>query len=129
MSIFNSIKYGLLYGSHKLYETSNDLDILLIYLKEYDVKNIKIEYYNFIITFNDGTEAKIWNSNKYYAWMSEGVIIFSNGKKFTWSRTMPRFEVLYKFKKLIKNYNKTHNDMEQFLPLKLQRKLKLKKLK
>lgn len=134
--ILKSIFYTLLNSSPKIYEVYNKLDILLIYLKEIGIKEYSEDSdgYYATITFNDGTTYYYWDENKWYAWMRKGKINFSNGKILEWNDKMPSSEVIYKYKKATKKYRiKIHNnnncDYSEYLPLKLIRKIKLKKLK
>jgi hypothetical protein len=68
--------------------------------------------------------------------MSQGSINFSNGKFLSWDGSMPRYEVLYKFRKAIRKElkkssmkdEKKEEDFIQYLPLKYIRKRKLKKI-
>ena len=81
------------------------------------------------ITFNDGTIYSFWDDNKWFAWMSYGEIKFSNGKELKWDEKMPSSEVLYKYSRYIRKIkNKPDSDYTEYLPLKLLRKMKLKKL-
>lgn len=115
----------------KNHPPSKKLDILIIYLKEVGIRTIehKKEFYGYTITFNDGTIFKFWDNNRWYSWMSLGEIKFSNGKKIEWSGTMPYSEVLYKYRKIIIKNEKISDDYTEYLPLKMLRKMKLKKLK
>jgi hypothetical protein len=76
---------------------------------------------------------RFWNANRWYAWMSQGEITFSNGKNLTWNATMPSSEVLYNFKKIIKKEEKikkvVDNEYSELLPTKIIRRRKLDKLK
>jgi hypothetical protein len=108
------------------------LDILLIYLEEVGIKSVEYKrgYFGCTITFNDGTTYSFWNENKWFAWMVSGEITFSNGKKLEWKDRMPSSEVLYKYRRYIRKIKKDpDSDYTEYLPLKLLRKMKLKKLK
>lgn len=136
MKKIRSIYYFIMYGSlMKNYEVYYKLDILLVYLKEVGIKTIIIsnDKYRGTIIFNDNTKFSFWNANRWYAWMSSGEIIFSNGKTLNWDMKMPKSEVLYKFKKVIKAYEKiskiTDNAYSDLLPIKVQRKRKLNRIK
>lgn len=60
--------------------------------------------------------------------MSSGNINFSNGEKISWQGKMPPLEVLYKYKKYIENDNDDDDNINKYLPIKYQRKMKLEKL-
>lgn len=131
MKILKRIYYFWMYFA--LYRDSpswNKLDFLIIYLEEVGIKSVeyKEEYYGCIITFNDGTIYRFWNENKWFAWMCSGEIRFSNGKKLEWRDKMPSSEVLYKYRKYIRKNIQKDSDYSEYLPLKLLRKMKLKKL-
>jgi hypothetical protein len=120
-------KYRKLYGVNVAYPEHKILDILIVYLEEVGISTYDIGDFNSKITFKDNTVFSFWDSNKWYAWMSSGTIHFSNGKILTWSSKCPSYEVLYKFKVEIDNFCvKSYND---YLPIKVSRKLKLNKLK
>lgn len=53
-----------------------------------------------------------------YAFMSQGEAKFSNGKSFTWHNVMPSRSVLFKYKKIVRKYEK-ENIYSEYLPLKL----------
>jgi len=53
-----------------------------------------------------------WNVNRWYAWLSQGKIDFSNGEKIEWCRERPRYEVIYKYKKIIKKWEKEQKKSE-----------------
>lgn len=131
MKILESIWYYFRYGSlTKLYKSDPILDILLIYLKEVGIKNYTCDSYHTLITFNDGTKLNYWNVNKWYAWMSEGVVNFSNGKSYRWNHSMPSNKVLFYFKKYTREIEKQKMklDYSEFLPIKILRKIKLQKI-
>jgi len=117
------------YGVMRLYSEDNRINVLLVYLKEVGVATSDdSDYYYFYVTFKDGTKLKCWNANKWECWMSIGEVDFSNGEKFRWDCRSPSYETLVAFKNLFNScdYNSDYN---RFLPLKVQRRLKLKKLK
>ena len=81
MKNLKNIFYSILYFSYKIYKTHNTLNsVLLIYLEKIGIKDININPHEFTIVFNDNTKLYYWNSNRWYAWMSEGNINFSNGE-------------------------------------------------
>jgi hypothetical protein len=133
--MLKNIYYSIRYCSYRLYKEYKILDVLIIYLEEVGIKSIQTDksFLGLKITFNDGTVLNTWNDNKWCAWMSEGYIQFSNDKKITWNGKMPSFEVLYKFKKAVTQYegnkSKLNSDYSEYLPIKIQRKAKLQKLK
>ena len=135
MKRFKNIYYFIRYGSiMKNYNTNYKLNVLLVYLEEIGIRKVDLSdgYYCAVI-FNDNTKMRFWNVNRWYAWMSQGEIIFSNGKTLTWNATMPSSEVLYKFKKIIKAQGKikkiVDSEYSELLPVKVIRKRKLDKLK
>lgn len=130
------IYYFLKYPGTRLYEKYKKLDVLLIYLKEVGIKSTNIGYGYCIVIFNDDTQLKIWNENRWFAWMSQGSLTLKNGKNFEWNTCMPSYEVLYHYMRHMKSIEpeekkivKPSDDYSEYLPLKIVRKLKLKKLK
>lgn len=119
------------YGGKILYPEDKRIDVFLIYLKEVGVltSDDKSNPYYFFITFKDGTKLKAWNSNKWDCWMSYGVAEFSNGEKFEWEQKSPSYETLIAFKNLFNKSEDIDDDYTKFLPLKVKRRMKLKKIK
>lgn len=138
-----SIYYKILYSSFTTnYESVNTLDVLLIYLENSGIKEYKKkDNFNGIIIFNDNTEFNFWNTNRWYAWMHQGKIKFSNGQEYSWYQKMPNFKVLYFFKKEIVRLEKNEirklkeeenlkaKQMMNNAPISYIRKQKLKKIR
>ena len=139
---FKKLYYKYSWG-FRLYDTSRKLDILLIYLENMKIISIKKLNYDYKIIFSDNSILTFWDSNRWYAWMGIGKMEFSNGKIIEWKYEMPSYEVLCKYRKLIlnkegikkieqvkieKNFKKIE-DFYEYLPIKLLRKEKLKKIK
>jgi hypothetical protein len=139
MKFFKEIYYYFLYGQFlgKGYSRMIKLDILLVYLEEIGVKSILKKklfgLYGMEIIFNDNTKFKFRYSEdksiRWYGFMGYGKIEFSNGKELKWDYNMPSYEILYKYKRIINKNIKDTDDYTEYLPLRLLRKLKLKKLK
>lgn len=55
--------------------------------------------------FNNGTKFTYWNSNKYHAWLSEGVFEFSNGNKYAYKDVRPKAKTMYSMIVLLKKFN------------------------
>jgi hypothetical protein len=136
MKVFKKIYYFIIfhfrYALIRNYSTNRQLYILLIYLESVGIKSIHLQRNDarYFIIFNDNTTLEFWNNNRWYAWMSEGKIKFSNGKILSWSSEMPSPEVLIKYIRIIRalEKKKQNEDFEQYLPIKVLRKNKLKKL-
>lgn len=60
---------------------------LIIGIKEID----KIDGHYITIIFNDNTRMVAWNSNKWYAWLSQGLI-----GNYTWKDGRPRRKTMRK---------------------------------
>jgi len=111
------------------YETYKTLDVLLIYLEEVGIKSFTCNNpHRVSIIFKDGTKLRFWNENRWYAWMSSGEINFSNGETLKWENRMPSREVVFYFRRLIRK-KEEEEDITRYLPVKMIRKKKLKKLK
>jgi len=109
MNIMNNRRLRNFYYSMHVwgmnYKAAPKLDILLIYLNNIGIKNISTkDLYYINIEFNDGTVLKGWNTNRWYAWLSQGKINFSNGEKMTWNNELPSYEIFYKYKKIVKKW-------------------------
>ena len=111
----------------------NKLDILGIFLENVKIISISTEYGFYILTFDDNSVLKFWEMNRWYGFMSHGVMSFSNGKTLSWYNTSPSYETLHKFKKFVLNFEKIEKSKEDdyydCLPVKYLRKEKLKKIK
>lgn len=130
--------YGMLNGWGMNDRASRKLDIILIYMENIGIKSIDIPKNYFgedgayiDIEFNDGTVMSAWNANRWYAWLSQGTINFSNGEKLDWNGTRPRHEIIYKLKKIVKKWEKTDDeDLSKYLPKGYAKRMeRLKKLK
>lgn len=124
----------------RLYKKCETLDVLIIYLDNFKIKSVNImpKQARCVIVLSDNTQIDFWyntdETSRYDSTMSDGTIRFSNGKTFTWTSSQPSYEVLYKIKKILKlekteKPEKIKSSYEEYLPLKLLRKEKLKKLK
>lgn len=127
--------YNIFSPSSRIYKKYNKLGILLVYLENVGIKSIHFPYSNKVqIYFKDGTElyATCYEDN-HSVFLSNGVMIFPNEKRLDWDERMPSYEILYKYNKIIEKererleYLKS-DDYSEFLPEKLKRKLKLKKI-
>ena len=126
---FELFYYNISWGM-RLNRLDKNLDILLIYLKSVKIELIQLNEYNCIIKFTDNSELTFWTANRWYGFMNSGQMNFSNGKSISWSSKSPSYEVLHEYKKLIKKHEKsTKVDFYEYLPIKLLRKEKLKKIK
>lgn len=129
------IYYYFLYGSiiGRCDSRYRKLDILKIYLEEVGMKAVSkivssTSLYDYYIIFNDDTTLYISYSTD-YTFMRRGIMKFSD-KELKWNEGMPSYEILYRYRKIIKKYHKDiDSDYSEYLPLTLKRKLKLKKLK
>lgn len=108
-----------------LYPQESILSVLTIYLEEIGVRTFDYDSHYMNIIFKDGTQAQIWNANRWECWMSSGDVQFSNGERLHWGSKMPPIETLYKYRKYVENYE---NDITKYLPISYQRKKKLDKL-
>ena len=136
LKLLKMFYYNINYQS-RLYKKSKKLDILLVYLENVNISSINTSNYYCEIIFKDNSILIFWNANRWYAWMNQGNMTFSNGKTLMWCSEMPSYETLYKYKKLIKKFEKYKNiedsekidNINDYLPESIIRKVKLKKLK
>ena len=120
------------------YSTYRELDVLLIYLNNIEILSVDTNSFECQIMFEDNSKLIFWNESRWYAWMSSGSMSFSNGKILKWNGKMPSYEVLNKYRNVIKKYERekkrstkkisTIMDFSQYLPAKLIRKEKLKNI-
>jgi len=117
--------YGMLNGWCMNYDSTHKLDVLLIFLNDIGIKKISTNTprYDIIIEFNDGTIMKGWNVNRWYAWLSQGELKCSNGEYLSWYSERPRHEIIYKYKKIVKKWEKEqkkckseYSDFNKYLP-------------
>lgn len=130
--IYYYFLYGQLFG--RGYDGMKKLNILLIYLEDVGIKSIsKLNgHYDLEIIFNDNSrfECRCSESRsiRWYSFMRYGKIEFSNGKILIWDSNMPSYEILYKYKKIIIEKMEDTDDYTEYLPTRVLRKLKLKKI-
>lgn len=133
-NFFKELFYYFLFGSFigRVDNRYSKLDILKIYFREIGIKAISQlddHTYDYYIIFNDDTTLYISYTTK-FTFMRRGIMKFSNDKELKWQFQMPSYEVLYLYNKAIKKYKKEIEcDYYEYLPVKLQRKLKLKNIK
>ena len=135
--LFKKFYYATLNGYYMNDEVNTKLNVLLIYLNNIGIKSIDYESHSIKIEFNDGTLLRGWNSNRWYAWLSEGEIKFSNGEILNWNHSRPNHEIIYKFKKIVKKWEREikkkqfqeDSDFSKYLPKGYAKRLeRLKKL-
>lgn len=67
--------------------------------------NVRFSDFNMFILY-ENKEFKLWNENKYYAWLSRGDAWVDGKCVYSWKKgTVSRFK-MYKFKKWLKNYER-----------------------
>ena len=119
------------------YEVDYKLNIILFYMNSIGIKQIDSQDHNITIEFRDGTILKGWNCNRWYAWLTEGVINFSNGEKLSWSESRPNNEIFVKLKRIVKKWEKQNKkkqkiedeDFTKYLPKGYKKRIeRLKKL-
>lgn len=94
----------LLIGKH--YPTDKGLDKLLSKIMELGIDNFKEGTH--YITFNcNGVACKLWDANKYHAWLKEGQI-----GSYKWSDDMPGYSVMVKFKRFIEPHRQAKKEAE-----------------
>ena len=90
------------------YGVDRTLDIILTKAMGSGIKSVKqIDGYYLDITFNDGAYVKIWNSNKYYAWLSIGSFMFPDREDgiYRWNYERPRRKTMARLYKMLKQIN------------------------
>lgn len=94
---FWAVSDGLCGGMN--YPIDRRLNALLKHKLSKGIKKITSEWYYINIQFNDNTVAHMWNSNRYYAWLSRGYI-----GDFHWDSARPTRMVMWKLKRAIDKY-------------------------
>ena len=59
--------------------------------------------YYLSVSFKDGTNIIFWNTNKYYGWVSQGIVYFDN-KIYSWKDGRPKKSTMYKLIKALNNF-------------------------
>lgn len=118
--------YKIMNGGFMNDKYTPKLNIILIYMNDIGIKSIAFVDNNHWINieFNDGTILHGWNSNRWYAWLSQGNIKFSNGEIMKWYDYIPSHEIIYKLKKIVMKYEKElekqrykeETDFSKYLP-------------
>jgi hypothetical protein len=59
--------------------------------------------YYLLLVFKDGSIIKVWNANKYYAWLSRGVFCYPDDsiEPFFWDSIRPRKSTMARLYKLL----------------------------
>lgn len=86
--------------NHNVNET---LDLLLKVHMKTGIKSVDEGYHHINVVFNSGAVLKAWNANKYYAWLSDGSITYTDNK-FTWADVRPKRGTMYDLKCLLTGY-------------------------
>lgn len=90
---FFTISFSRLYPYSKIYDEK------LLKCVESGIKNIRYESHHINISFNCGSNAHLWNTNKWYAWLSRG-----NIDNFYFDGEMPSKKTMGKLKFLIEEW-------------------------
>lgn len=68
--------------------------------------------YEAVAEFRNGTRFIFWNTNKYYAWLKRGILIFPDDTRYTWNDARPTVKTMYEFKKALENFNYSQISIE-----------------
>ena len=63
------------------------------------IKSLDSDTHNGRVEFNNGTKLEYWNANKYYAWMTKGVLTLGDDWTFAYSSIRPSVKAMYLFQK------------------------------
>jgi hypothetical protein len=94
MNILYRIYLGEWVFNHKV---DHAADTLLRKSMKSGIKDINSDAYYMYITFKDGVKAKLWNANKYYAWLSRGYI-----GNYNYDYGRPTVKTMYELIQLLK---------------------------
>lgn len=91
---------------------NKELDVILNKLTKLKLTKIGSNYYWANMTFEDDENnwyyVEYWNSNKWYAWFSEGKICLNGSQIFKWRYTRPKRSTMNRILKELKIYKKNH---------------------
>lgn len=79
------------------YNVDNVADTLLRKSMKSGISDVSGDNHYMYITFKDGVRAKLWNVNKYYAWLSRGCI-----GNYNYSDGRPTVQTMYELIQLLK---------------------------
>lgn len=82
-----------------------DLSTLLYVCLQSGIEEIISDSHYLRIKFKNGVTARLWNKNKFYAWLSEGSFIDNNNKTiYEYDNARPSRDVMWMLYKAIRNY-------------------------
>jgi len=117
--------FGMSVGNYKRNDTK--LNLLLEYGLNSGVKNVDTKDQHYIyIDFNCGMRAELWDSNKWYAWLSSGTIYFNN-EEYRYTGVLPSKEIQLELKKQ-SDLNKTNMSGDKMMEPILKTIVRKKKL-
>lgn len=69
------------------------------------IEDITIETYYMKIKFKNEVTARLWNGNKFYAWLSQGSFVDKSGKTiYEYDNARPSRDVMWMLYKAIRKY-------------------------
>lgn len=81
------------------YSVDPILDEILNRCLDSGIESVKTDMYFMYIKFNNGIDSKLWNVNKYHAWISEGFI-----GDYRFSNIRPKRKTMKRLDKELINY-------------------------
>jgi hypothetical protein len=95
-----------------LYDADSVLDNILCGCISSGIKGVATDEYYITVWFGNGNVAKMWNANKYFAWLTDGTI-YHQGKRnvhYQWSHTRPTKKTMRVLRRAIAGYYTTINE-------------------
>lgn len=82
-----------------------DVSVILWVCLQSGIEEIIRDNRHLIIKFKNGVTARLWNVNKYYAWLSAGSFVDGSNKTFyEYDNARPSRDVMWMMYKAIRNY-------------------------
>lgn len=90
---------------HMVDKEEKDVSVILWVCLQSGIEEIINDNYYLYIKFKNGVTARLWNRNKFYAWLSEGAFVDeSNNTIYEYDNARPSRDVMWMMYKAIRNY-------------------------
>ena len=70
----------------------------------FDLSDVKYDLYTVTLRFGDKIIMELWNSGKYYAWLSKGKVLVGGNELFFWREARPRRKTMNRVLGLIESF-------------------------
>lgn len=68
------------------------------------VESPKEDSFYVTVTFEDGSRLHAWYVNRFYGWLSRGILSRPSGATMTWDKRVPSYKVQWKLRRAIQRF-------------------------